>query len=165
MSELLGTVEPHAREEDVPDQFRAVTHAGWTVDGDAQLLSALQSGYSGSGRAQFEDAVHYEATVNGRGMTDYDLPASGPERLAALLRRSLGYACTALLTVPPGSPWPTLAYISLSGGGLHDASLTAHVTFCSRRPDVPPYLGDLESYEEEALIELSQEDAATLLRK
>jgi hypothetical protein len=30
---------------------------------------------------------------------------------------------------------------------------------------MPPYWGDLESYEEEALIELSQEDAATLLRK
>ncbi|MEU5892815.1 hypothetical protein ABZ835_39145 [Streptomyces sp. NPDC047461] len=149
----------------MPDQFRAVTHAGWTMDGGAQLLSALRSGYSGSGRARFEDVVHYEATVNGRGMTDYDLPVSGPERLAALLRRSLGYACTALLTVPPGRPWPTLAYISLSGGGLHDASLTAHVTFCSRRPDVPPYLGDLESYEEEALMELSQEDAAALLRK
>lgn len=165
MAELLRTVEPHAREKDVPDQFRAVTQAGWTMDGDAQLLSALRSGYSGAGRAQFEDVVHYEATVNGRGMTDYDLPVSGPERFAALQRRSLGYACTALLTLPPGTPWPTLAYISLSGEGPNDAFLTAHVAFCSHRPDVPPYVGDLESYEKEALIELSQEDAASLLRK
>lgn len=165
MAALLKTVELYAREEDVPDQFRVVVEAGWITDGDAHLLTALKSGYSGASRTEFADAVHFEATANGRGMTDYDLPDSGPERLAALLRRSLGYACTVLLTVPPSRPWPTLAYISLSEGGLDDNVLTSHVTFCSHRPDVPPYVGDVESYEQGALMELSQEDAATLLRK
>ncbi|MDQ0599797.1 hypothetical protein QF037_004142 [Streptomyces canus] len=165
MSGLLGAVKPHAREEDVPHQFRAVAHAGWTVDDGAQLLTALKSGYSGAGRTEFEDVVHYEATVNGRGMMDYDLPDSGSERLGTLLRRSLGYACTALLAVPPSSQWPVLAYISLSEGGSNDDLLTAHVTFCSRRPDVPPYVDDVESYVHEALMEISQEDAAALLRK
>ncbi|MFF4277050.1 hypothetical protein [Streptomyces sp. NPDC001536] len=165
MAALLKTVELHAREEDAPDQFRVVVKAGWVTDGDAHLLTALKSGYSGAGRTEFADAVHFEAAVNGRGMMDHDLPTSGPERLTALLRRSLGYACTALRSVPPGRPWPTLAYISLSAGGLDDDVLTAHVTFCSDRPDVPPYVADVESYEQEALMELSQEDAAALLRK
>lgn len=85
MSDLLGGVEPRAREEDVPEPFRAVVRGGWTVDGEAQLLAVLYSGYSGGGGRGFEDAVHYEAAVNGRGMMDYDLPRSGPERLQALL--------------------------------------------------------------------------------
>ncbi|WP_371669418.1 hypothetical protein OG985_18175 [Streptomyces sp. NBC_00289] len=108
MDRLLGPVAPHASEEDVPDAFRAVVRAGWTMDGDAQLLTALRSGYSGGGRAEFHDVIHHEATVNGRGMMDHDLPASGPARLETLLRRSLGYACTGLLAVPPKMSWPML---------------------------------------------------------
>ena len=118
MFDLLGGVEPRAREEDVPDQFRAVVRGGWTVDGEAQLLTVLHSGYSGGGGQECEDVIHYEATVNGRGMMDYDLPDSGPERREPLLRRSLGYACTALLAVQASQRWPMLGYISLSEGAI-----------------------------------------------
>lgn len=133
------------------------------MDGEAQLLTALHSGYSGGGRQEFEDVIHYEATVNGRGMMDYDLPRSGPERRDTLLRRSLGYACTALQAVPEGQKWPILGYVSLSEGGLEDNILTAHVTFCSQRPELSPHVGDVDSYTHEALLELSQEDAAVML--
>lgn len=163
MSQFLEAVQPRARDEDVPDAFRSIVRAGWTTDGDAQLLAALRSGYSGGGRTEFDDAIHYEATVNGRGMMDYDLPTSGPERLEELLRRSLGYVCTGLLAVPPTLPWPMLGYVSLAAGGLEDDVLTAHVTFCSRRPDQLPYVGDVDAYTHEALLEVSQEEAVTLL--
>lgn len=149
----------------MPDQFRAVVRGGWLLDGDAQLLAVLHSGYSGGGRQEFPDVIHYEATVNGRGMMDYDLPDSGPGRRESLLRRSLAYACTALLAVPASQPWPTLAYVSLSEGGLEDDLLTAHVTFCSQRPGVPPYVSDVNSYRQEALLEISQDDAAIILSK
>lgn len=49
MADLLEGAEFHVREEDVPDQFRAVVREGWTLDGEAQLLTALHSGYSGLG--------------------------------------------------------------------------------------------------------------------
>lgn len=163
MADLLEGAEFHVREEDVPDQFRAVVREGWTLDGEAQLLTALHSGYSGVGMQEFEDVIHYEATVNGRGMMDYDLPKSGPERRASLLRRSLGYACSALLAVPASQRWPALGYISLSEGGIDGDSLTAHVTFCSQRLGLPAYASDMDSYMHEALMEISQEDAAELL--
>lgn len=165
MFELLGTAEPHAREEDAPEPFQAIARGGWTIDGDAHLLTALRSGYSGAGRMDFQDVIHYEATVNGCGMTDYDLPDSGAERRETLLRRSLGYACAALRAVPEGQKWPVLGYVSLSEGGLEDNLLTARVTFCSAHPDLPPYVNDVDSYTQEALLEIAQEDAAAMLAK
>ncbi len=165
MSDLLGGDEPRARAEDVPDPFLSVVRGGWTVEGEAQLLTVLYSGYSGGGRQEFQDVVHYEATVNGRGMMDYDLPESGPERREPLLRRCLGYACTALLAVPTSRPWPILGYVSISEGGLDGGSLTAHVTFCSQRQDLPPYVSDVDAYVQEALLEISQEDAAVMFGK
>ncbi|MES5823849.1 hypothetical protein [Streptomyces sp. RG80] len=165
MSEFLRAVEIRVREEDMPDQFRAVVEAGWTLEEEARLLRALYSGYSGVGRAEFDDVVHFEAVVNGRGMMDYDLPDAGSERLGPLLRRSLGYACTALLSVPSDGLWPVLGYISLSEGGLNDDMLTAHVTFCSQRPDLPPYVPDVESHKQGALMEISERDAADLLKR
>ncbi|MET7482554.1 hypothetical protein [Streptomyces sp. NPDC005538] len=164
MSELIAETEARAKEEDVPDAYRAIVAAGWIVDGDARLLAALHSGYSGTGREEFQDVIHYEVTVNGRGMMDYDLPMAGPKRREMLVRRSLGYACTALLAVPKN--WPnTFGYVSLSGGETDDDMLTAHVTFCSEHADTPRYLNDLESYGQEALLEIPQTDAATLLAK
>ncbi|MEV5531429.1 hypothetical protein [Streptomyces prunicolor] len=164
MSEFLETVERIAQEEDVPDSFRAIVRAGWTTEGDAQLLTAPFSGFSGTPLTEFDEAIHYEATVNGRGMMDYDLPESGPERLKTLLRRSLGYACTALLAAPESHLRPVLGYISLSEGGLEDNLLTAHVTFCSARPGLPRYVDDMDSYKHEALLEVSQDDTKALSR-
>ncbi|MFF9099609.1 hypothetical protein ACF1AU_03350 [Streptomyces rubrogriseus] len=164
MSEVLAAVEPCVREEDVPEPFRAVVRAGWSVQDDAQVLTALHAGYSGFGQAEFGDSVHYEAAVNGRGMTDYDLPEAAPERLGMLLNRSLSYACMALLAVPSGRSWPVLGYVSLSYGGVEENLLTAHVTFCSQRPDLPSYVGDMSGYAEEALMEIAGEDVAGLFR-
>ncbi|MFJ8195412.1 hypothetical protein [Streptomyces sp. NPDC096152] len=96
-------------------------------------------------------------------MIDYDLPKSGAERTEVLLRRSLGYACMALVAAPGNQQWPVLAYISLSEGGLEDDFLTSNVTFCSDRPDLPRYVDDVESYTQEALLELSAADATMML--
>ncbi|MEU5535288.1 hypothetical protein [Streptomyces sp. NPDC020362] len=153
MAAFLGQGLP-AREGDVPAPFRDVVRAGWVLDDGALVLAELRSGYVGAGRSGFTDVIHYEATVNGRGMTDYDLPRGGPERARTLLCRSVGYARPALAAVPQGCEWPVLAYVSLSEGGSTDDLLTAHVTFCTERPGVAPYVADLESCRE-ALMELS----------
>jgi hypothetical protein len=165
MSDVLEGVELRVQEERVPDQFRAVVQGGWTVENGAHLLTALYSNYSGAGQSDFGDVIHYEATVNGRGMMDYDLPDSGPARSMSLLDRSLSYACTALLAASVSSPFPVLAYISLSEGGLDDDLLTAHVTFCSRRLGLSPYVQDMDSYTHEALMEISQHDASAMLAR
>lgn len=160
MSRLLTAVPRNAPEEDAPEAYRAIAAEGWIVDDrGAQLLKALRSGYSGHGSdEEFLDVIHLEASVNARGMMDYDLPSSGPERVALLVRRCLGYAYAALRTVPSTCEWPMLSYVSMSHGGLEDETLTASVTFCSRRPDVAPYVGELDSYVSEALLEISQDE-------
>ncbi|MFF1764060.1 hypothetical protein [Streptomyces sp. NPDC058249] len=164
MSELIGTEPPFVREDDIPAAFRAIVAEGWIVDEcGAQLLKSLRSGYSGATCDEAGDVVHFEATVNGRGMMDYDLPQSGPDRQNQLMRRSLAYACAALQAAPANHEWPVLGYVSLSEGGLDDDLQTAHVTFCSSRPSVPRYVEDLDAYTQEALLEVSREDAAALL--
>lgn len=162
MSRLLATTPADARVEDAPEAFRAIAAEGWIVDDNgAQLLKALRAGYSGAdGVEGFQDIVHYEASINGRGMMDYDLPPSGPDRRALLVRRCLGYAHAALRTAPANLEWPVFGYVSLSSGGLHDDTLTAHVTFCSQRPGILPYADDMNSYIDEALLEISQKDAS-----
>ncbi|MFF7283997.1 hypothetical protein [Streptomyces griseorubiginosus] len=165
MADLLASFGLCVREEHVPDRLRAVVQRGWIVENGAHLLAALHSNYSGAAQSEFEDVIHYEATVNGHGMLDYDLPHSGTERSRALLRRSMAYACMALLAVPAGRPWPILGYASLSEGGLDDDLLTAHVTFCSLRPGLQPYVQEVESYEHEALMEISRDDATVMLAR
>jgi hypothetical protein len=96
-------------------------------------------------------------------MMDYDLPDAGPERTKSLLDRSLSYAGTALAAAPVSWPWPILGYVSLSEGGLDDDLLTAHVTFCSQRVGLPPFVQDMDSYPHEALMEISQRDVAAML--
>ncbi|MFF3960399.1 hypothetical protein ACFYZI_02400 [Streptomyces griseorubiginosus] len=163
LADLLAGFELEVREEHVPDQFRAVVQRGWIEEDGAQLLASLYSNYSGPAQSGFEDVVQYEATVNGRGMMDYDLPSSGPERSRTLLNRAFSYACTALVAVPVGWPVPILGCVSLSEGGLDDDLLTAHVTFCSRRPGLPLFVQEIESYKHEALMEISQDDATGML--
>ncbi|MEU1330625.1 hypothetical protein [Streptomyces sp. NPDC005865] len=91
-------------------------------------------------------------------MMDHDLPLAGPEREALLVRRCLGYAYAALRTVPSSCAWPMFGYVSLSHGGVDDGALTANVTFCSRRADVLPYVGDVDAYGDEALLEIAAVD-------
>ncbi|MFJ9818299.1 hypothetical protein ACIRU3_24130 [Streptomyces sp. NPDC101151] len=162
---LAGADLPSVRPDDVPDAYRAITEGGWTVDGNgAYLLSALEVGYHGSTSEKFEDIIHFEATVNGRAMMDYDLPVSAPERQNRLLRRSIAYACLALRASPVESAYEILGYVSLSGGAMSDDALTASVTFCTRRPGIPPYIGNIWDYSEESLLELSKDDAVRMLK-
>jgi hypothetical protein len=48
-------------------------------------------------------------------------------------------------------------------GRLEDNLLTARVTFCSVHPGLPRYVDDLDSYMQEALLEIDQADAAAML--
>ncbi|MGW2639441.1 hypothetical protein [Streptomyces sp. NPDC001348] len=163
MLALVGLDLPSVRPDDVPSAYRAIAAEGWTVDAnDAYLLSVLLGGYHGPAVKEFQDIVHFEATVNGRAMMDYHLPA-GPERQDQLLRRSIAYACMVLQCVPAESEHAVLGYVSLSEGGLSDGILTSHVTFCTRRPGVLPYVDQIQGYSEEALLELSRDDAVEVL--
>ncbi|MFI0807692.1 hypothetical protein [Streptomyces echinatus] len=158
MTALMGNEFLHVQQNEVPPAYRAIAEGGWTVaENGAYLLTALQGGYSGS-TSDFEDVVHLEASVNGRAMMDYDLPAAIPERRSRLLRRCIAYACLALSCVPSDSDYPVLAYVSLSEGGLVDDTLTSSVTFCTRRPAILPYVDRIEGYTEEALLEVSADE-------
>ncbi|WP_301370244.1 hypothetical protein [Streptomyces xanthophaeus] len=153
MARLLGRVDTECiTPDEVPPGFLRVVEGGWEVTaGGAHVLSALKSAPPGP----FSDVVHEEYTVNGRGMTDHDLPASGEERESRLLRRCVAYAGTALLRADAlGSAVEISAYISLSYGGLNDDHLTANVTFCGAHPGVLPYAADLEAFETESILRL-----------
>ncbi|MCF3136869.1 hypothetical protein IPZ69_42470 [Streptomyces olivochromogenes] len=149
---------------EVPEPLLPVLAEGWMLGyRGAQLLGALSSGYRPDDPDGFVDVVQFESAVNGRGMTDWDLPRDGRERGVRLLRRSLSYACAALRAVPESFAWPVFGYVSLSCGGLEDDILTANVTFCTKREGVLPYVDDIESFAHEALLEISQEDAMKLM--
>jgi hypothetical protein len=164
MFALVGTELPQVHLDDVPAAYRAIAEEGWIVGRHgAYLLAALGEGYHGFSAAQFDDIVHLEASVNGRGMMDYDLPDSGPERLYPLLRRSIAYACLVLKLAPADDEHKILGYVSLSEGGMSDDVLTAHVTFCTRRSGVPPYINNVQDYAEESLLELCRDDAVRML--
>ncbi|MFG2233762.1 hypothetical protein ACGFNX_27880 [Streptomyces sp. NPDC048723] len=153
MARLLGRVDTEGiTPDETPPEFLRIAEGGWEVTpGGAHVLSALKSAPPGP----FSDVVHEEYTVNGRGMTDHDLPASGEERESRLLRRCVAYAGSALLRADAlRSTVEISAYVSLSYGGLADDHLTANVTFCGDHPGVPPYAADLEAFATEALLRL-----------
>ncbi|MGW8504418.1 hypothetical protein [Streptomyces sp. CLCI03] len=153
MARLLGRVDTkNITPDEVPPAFVQVVDEGWEVTpGGAHVLSALKSAPPGP----FSDVVHEEYTVNGRGMTDHDLPASGEDRERRLLRRCMAYAGSALLRADAlGSVVEISAYISLSYGGAADDHLTANVTFCGDHPGVLPYVNDLEAFGAESLLRL-----------
>lgn len=153
MARLLGRVDTeNITPDEVPPAFVQVVDEGWEVTpGGAHVLSALKSAPPGP----FSDVVHEEYTVNGRGMTDHDLPASGEDRERRLLRRCMAYAGSALLRAGAlGSAVEISAYISLSYGGAADDHLTANVTFCGDHPGVLPYVTDLEAFGAESLLRL-----------
>ncbi|GGR88693.1 hypothetical protein Snoj_64170 [Streptomyces nojiriensis] len=153
MARLLGRVGMEGiTPDEAPAAFLRIAECGWEVTpGGAHVLSALKSAPPGP----FSDVVHEEYTVNGRGMTDHDLPASGEERESRLLRRCVAYARSALVrTDALRSTVEISAYISLSYGGLADDHLTANVTFCGDHPGVPPYAADLEAFGYESILRL-----------
>ncbi|MFI1657313.1 hypothetical protein ACH4ZU_20740 [Streptomyces sp. NPDC020472] len=144
---------------DVPPMFQEVVERGWSVTGSgARVLTDLRPDPAGS----YFDRLAEETTVNGRGMTDYDLPtepAAADERTNVLLRRCLAYAADCLRAARDHFGDDRVrAYVSLSLGGLDDDLLTAQVTFCTPLPDTPPYIADLERVRDAAVAELSVHD-------
>ncbi|WP_393084858.1 hypothetical protein [Streptomyces sp. LN704] len=143
-------------EPDIPPPFRDIAGRGWTMGSEgAVLLTELAEGTVGS----FFDVIQEETSVNGRGMTDYDLPESGHDREERLLRRCLAYSFACLESAAGQFGENSVsAYVSLSMGGLDDDVLTANVTFSSRHPGLAPYVEDIESYANEALLEIRRGD-------
>ncbi|WP_404959576.1 hypothetical protein [Streptomyces sp. 147326] len=159
MARLLGRVDTGGiTPDEAPPGFLRIAEGGWEVaPSGAHVLSALKSAPSGP----FSDVVHEEYTVNGRAMTDYDLPASGEDREdredreSRLLRRCVAYASSCLLGADElNSTVEVSAYISMSYGGLADDHLTANVTFCGDHPGVRPYAADPEAFATESVLRL-----------
>ncbi|MER7106239.1 hypothetical protein [Streptomyces sp. NPDC000229] len=144
------------RDEDIPPMFSEVKEEGWsyTPNGARVLTGLLPENHS-----PYFDVLQEETSINGRGMIDYDLPATGAERTEALLRRSLSYAFACLGKAGERfGDQEVKAYVSLSLGGCDDDTMTAYVTFCTPNPNAAPYVRDLENVQNEAIIELSLED-------
>ncbi|MEU0402763.1 hypothetical protein ABZ318_21465 [Streptomyces sp. NPDC006197] len=144
---------------DIPPVFQEVVERGWSVTGSgARVLTGLRPGTAGSSF----DRLAEETTINGRGMTDYDLstePAATDERANVLLRRCLAYAAGCLRAAQDHfGDDGVRAYVSLSPGGLDDDLLTAQVTFCTPLPDTAPYIAGLEQVQDAAVAELSVRD-------
>ncbi|MFD3439047.1 hypothetical protein ACFWU3_16250 [Streptomyces sp. NPDC058685] len=157
MRSLLGETDLRSLgSQDIPPLFREVAERGWsTTAGGARVLTDLRP----QSAAASVDRLAEETTVNGRGMTDYDLPTAPHERTPLLMRRCLAYirACLRAAQEEFGDSG-VKGYVSLSFSDTEDALLTAHVTFCTPRPDVPAYIADLERVENEAVAEISVED-------
>ncbi|AGK78236.1 hypothetical protein SFUL_3305 [Streptomyces microflavus DSM 40593] len=82
------------------------------------------------------DRLAEETTVNGRGMTDYDLPAAPHERTPLLVRRCLAYACACLRDAREEfGDGEVKAYVSLSFADTEEGLLTSNVTFCTSFSD------------------------------
>ncbi|MFF1782153.1 hypothetical protein ACIQK5_19175 [Streptomyces virginiae] len=146
--------------DDVPPMFREVAAEGWSyTPNGARVLSGLVPEFTGS----YVDVLQEETSINGRGMTDHDLPAAEPERTGPLLRRCLAYAFACLVEAERRfGDRDVRAYLILSLGGAHDDLLTATVTFCTHRPNIAPYIRDIENVQDAAVAELTSADRGSL---
>ncbi|MEU9533298.1 hypothetical protein [Streptomyces sp. NPDC048213] len=143
--------------QDIPPAFREVVQRGWSLSpSGGRVLTDLLLDVP----TQYADRLAEEITVNGRGMTDYDLPSAADERAPLLVRRCLAYvaACLGRARKDFGDS-AVRAYVSLSFADTDDAPLTAYVTFCTPLPDVRSYIPRLESVEGAAVGEFCVEDA------
>ncbi|MFE9722279.1 hypothetical protein ACFYQ5_01370 [Streptomyces sp. NPDC005794] len=79
--------------QDIPPEFREVVERGWssTPAGGRVLTDLLPENLP-----EFSDRLAEETTVNGRGMTDYDLSSATDERAPLLVRRCLAYVAACL---------------------------------------------------------------------
>ncbi|MFD8801468.1 hypothetical protein [Streptomyces atroolivaceus] len=141
---------------DIPPPFREVAERGWTFTAAGGRVLA---GLSPETPARHSDRLVEETTVNGRGMTDHDLPVAPAERTPLLVRRCLAYVCACLSSAREQfGDTQVRACVSLSYADTDDCLLTAYVTFCTPLPDVPPYVRELEEVENTAVGEFSSED-------
>ncbi|MFJ7775343.1 hypothetical protein [Streptomyces yangpuensis] len=143
-------------DEDIPLMFREVKDEGWAyTPNGARVLSGLVSDVAPS----YFDVLQEETSINGRGMTDYDLPEAAAERTGPLLRRCLAYALGCLDEAERKfGDGEVRSYVTLSLGGVDEDLLTATVTFCTHDPNTAPYIRDLENVQDAAVLELTSKD-------
>ncbi|NUK05788.1 hypothetical protein [Streptomyces lunaelactis] len=157
MSELLHEFPvTDLKDEDIPPMFLEAMREGWSyTPNGARVLTGLIPDVA----SPYFDVLQEETLINGRGMIDYDLPPTGPERTGSLLKRCLSYAFGVLDEASKAfGDQEFRAYVSLSLSGSNDDTMTANVTFCTTNPSIEPYVRDLESVQNEAIVELSLED-------
>lgn len=159
---MTGLLSEHSladlTDEEIPAMFRQVKEEGWSyTPNGARVLTGL---IPNATNPSF-DVLQEETWINGRGMTDPDLPWAEAERTVPLLRRCFAYAfaCIAEAERRFGDR-DVLAYVVLSLGGLDDALLTATVTFCTHDPNTRPYIADIENVQDAAVAELTLDDFA-----
>lgn len=144
--------------QDIPPMFREVVERGWSLTpaGGRVLTDLLPENLP-----EYSDRLSEETTVNGRGMTDYDLPTATDERAPLLVRRCLAYVAACLHRAQEDfGDTAVKSYISFSFADTDEAPLTSNITFCTPLPDVRPYIPDLESVKDAAVAELSAEDCS-----
>lgn len=157
MREILRTTDvTELSGRDIPPVFLEVVERGWSLTAaGGRVLTGLRPEASGT----YVDRLAEETTINGRGMTDYELPAAPGERTPLLVRRCLAYVCACLRKAQEEfGDTQVKAYVSLSCADTEEALLTSNVTFCTPLPDVRPYLPDLEAVRDAAVAEISLED-------
>ncbi|MEU7738481.1 hypothetical protein AB0B51_36535, partial [Streptomyces griseus] len=135
MREILQTTDiTDLSDQDIPSMFLEVVERGWSLTAaDGRVLTDLRPDAPGT----YVDRLAEETTINGRGMTDYDLPAAPDERTPRLVRRCLAYVCACLrkAQVEFGDT-QVKAYVSLSFADTEEALLTSNVTFCTPQAGV-----------------------------
>ncbi|GGS26707.1 hypothetical protein GCM10010221_24990 [Streptomyces parvus] len=153
---LRATDVTDLSDRDIPPMFREVVERGWSVTASGgRVLTDLRPETPGT----YFDRLAEETAINGRGMTDYDLPAAPHERTPLLVRRCLAYMCACLRKAQEEfRDTQVKAYVSLSFADTEEALLTSNVTFCTSLPDVRPYIPDLEAVTDAAVAEISLED-------
>lgn len=159
MREILWATDVgELNDQDAPPLFREVAGQGWSVTASGgRVLTGLRPETPGA----YVDRLAEETTVNGRGMTDYDLPAAPHERTPLLVRRCLAYVCACLRAAQEEfGDTEVRAYVSLSFADTDEGLLTSNITFCTPLPDVRPYNADLESVTDAAVAEISVEDCS-----
>lgn len=94
MREILRTTDViELGDRDIPPVFLEVVERGWSLTAaGGRVLTGLRPEAPNT----YVDRLAEETTINGRGMTDYDLPAAPDERTPLLVRRCLAYAFACL---------------------------------------------------------------------
>lgn len=159
MREILRTTDiTDLSDRDIPPMFLEVVERGWSLTAaGGRVLTDLCPDAPGT----YIGRLTEETTINGRGMTDYDLPAAPDERTPLLVRRCLAYVCACLRKAQEEfGDTQVKAYVSLSFADTEEALLTSNVTFCTPLPDVRPYTPNLEAVTDAAVAEISLEDCS-----